>query len=354
VFTTWNGEFESDGNSRIPGVEKNQKFALKSTTSVLPSLHVTHSFPGGISVGLSGYSMWGQKTEWPEDWEGRFAPGGLEAEIGSYRAQAVIAYAPSDVISVAGGIFHDWLDLSMRQKVWAQMLTTEFDYAVEGTANGIGWISGILFRPTDSLSFGATYRSSVRHQFDSLDIEISPDIPFLGIEDTKGTLNFTTPAIFNIGSAFKWKKWTISFETTWTEWSSQDVLHIKFDQTVFGNTDSKLRKDWKDSWTYGVGIEYEYSDMLRFRAGYIYDESPVPSDTLDPMVFSGDSQLFCLGLGLEKNDFKCDVSCSRLMSAGRSFDNEAGDYPNPGGQRIVGEFKDSSCDIFVLNFSYRF
>jgi long-chain fatty acid transport protein len=354
VFTSWDAKFESDGNSGMPGVNKGDTFSLDGETSVLPSLHLTHSFPGGISVGLSGYSMWGQKNEWPDDWEGRFAPGGLEAEIGSFRAQGVVAYAPNDVVSVAGGIFQEWLELSMRQNVWAQMLATEFDYSVEGSASGTGWIAGVLFRPAENISFGASYRSRVRHEFDGLDISISPDIPLFGIDDTQGSLDFTTPAVLNLGVAFTWKKLTISFDAYWTEWSEQDELHIEFDRPIFGNTDSRLEKNWNDTWTYGIGVEYAYSDMLQFRAGYIYDESPVPSDTLDPMVFSGDSQLFCLGLGLKQGNFHCDASYSRLISDGRTFDNAAGDFPNPGGQRVVGEFRDSSCDMFVLNLSYRF
>lgn len=354
VFTSWDAEFESDGNSGMPGVDNGDTFSLDGVTSVLPSLHLTHSFPEGISIGLSGYSMWGQKNEWPDDWEGRFAPGGLEAEIGSFRAQGVVAYAPNDFFSVAGGIFQEWIELSMRQNVWAQMLATEFDYSVEGSSSGTGWTAGVLFRPAESISFGASYRSRVRHTFDALDIGISPDIPVFGIDDTEGSLDFTTPAVLNLGVAWTWKKLTFSFDAYWTEWSEQDVLDIEFDRPIFGNAGSRLEKNWEDSWTYGFGIEYAHSDMLKFRAGYIYDESPVPSDTLDPMVFSGDSQLFCLGLGLGNGACQFDVSYSRLMSAGRNFDNAAGDFPNPGGQRVVGEFGDSSCDIFVVNLSYRF
>lgn len=354
VFTSWDAAFVSSGNSQIPGVVNGDKYKIKSETSALPFVHATHAFADGLALGLSAYSMWGQKNIWPDNWEGRFAPGGREAEIGSYRAQAVLAYAPSQQFALSAGLYHEWLDLSMRQNVWAQMLMTEFDYSVEGSSDGTGWLAGILVRPGEHLSFGATYRSGVRHDLDSLDIGISPEIPAFGIESTGGSMDFTTPAVFNAGAALAWEKWTLAFDVMWTQWSAQDVLKIDFDRPVFGNTSSRLEKKWKDTFTYGVGIEYACSETLRLRAGYIFDESPVPSDTLDPMVFSGDSQLFCLGLGFEKGGFKADASYSRLVSEGRTFDNAAGDLPNPGGQRIVGHFKDSSCDIFIVSLSYAF
>lgn len=354
IFTSWDSEFVSSGNSGIPGVSKGNTSRIRDETSALPFVHATHPFADGLVVGLSAYSMWGQKNIWPDDWEGRFAPGGRKAEIGSYRAQAVLAYAPTDSFSFSAGIYHEWLDLSMRQNLWAQMLMTEFDYSVEGDSDGTGWLAGVLVRPSEHISLGAAYRSGVRHDLDSLDIGISPEIPAFGIESTGGSMDFTTPAILNAGAALTWEKWTLAFDVMWTQWSAQDVLDIDFDRPVFGNSGSRLEKKWEDTFTYGVGIEYACSETVSLRAGYIYDESPVPSKTLDPMMTAGDSQLFCLGLGFAKGAFKADASYSHLISEGRTFDNAAGDLPNPGGQRIVGEFRDSSCDIFVLNLSYAF
>jgi len=354
VFTSNNAEFESSGKSQMPGVAPGSTFKVKSDTNMLPYLHLTHSLPNGFALGISGYSMWGYKNDWPDHWEGRFLPGGMESEIGSYRAQAVLAYAPNDVFALSGGIFQEWLDLSMSQNVWAQMLMTEFDYRIEGKSDGTGWTAGLLLRPHDQISLGASYRSSVRHKIDSLSLDISPNIPMLGIEDTEGSLVFTTPGILNIGTAITWDKLTFSFDIYLTEWSKQDVLHIKFNQPLLGNTESKLNKKWDNSLTYGFGVEYAYSEFLKLRTGYIYDESPVPSDTLDPMVFSGDSQLFCIGIGINHGDFQGDASYSHVISEGRRFDNAVGDFPNPGGQRVVGEFKDSSCDVFILSISYIF
>jgi long-chain fatty acid transport protein len=354
VFTNWDAEFVSAGNSQIPGVTRGDEFKLKGETSALPFVHATHSLAEGLGFGFSAYSMWGQKNLWPDGWEGRFAPGGKEAKIGSYRVQAVGAYAPSEKFAVSAGLYHEWLDLSMRQSVWSQLLVTEFDYSIEGCSDGTGWLAGILVRPNEYISLGATYRSGVRHSLDSLDVGISPEISAFGIESTGGSMNFSTPAMLNVGTALAWEKWTLAFDVQWTQWSAQDVLDISFERPVFGNTGSRLQKKWNDTVTYGVGIEYACSEAVKLRAGYIYDESPVPSSTLDPMVFSGDSQLFCLGLGFEKGGFKADASYSHLISEGRTFDNAAGDFPNPGGQRIVGEFEDSSCDIFVLSLSYAF
>ncbi len=354
VFTSKKGYFESAGVSNMPGVTRGDKFNVKRDTNILPFVHITHAASEGFGLGLSGYSMWGQKNSWPDDWEGRFLPGGLKTEIASYRAQAVMSYAPMERMSFSAGVFYQWIDLHTSQRLWLPMLMSEFDYSIDGNDTGLGWIAGILFKPHENFSLGISYRSRVNHELDSLDIRIKPEMPALGIHNTRGTMRFTTPAILMMGTALSWEKFTVAFDVYWTEWSVQDRIRVKFDQPVLGVTEQVLDKKWKDTFTYGIGVEYAVTDYFFLRAGYIYDPTPVPSGTLDPMVFSGDSQLYCFGIGLEKGRFTADFSYSRIISKDRRFDNRIGEFPNPGGQRVVGDFKNASLDIFIGSLIYRF
>jgi len=354
VFTSKKGYFETAGVSKMPGVTQGDKFNVKRDTNILPFAHITHATSEGFGLGFSGYSMWGQQNAWPDDWEGRFLPGGLKAEIASYRAQAVIAYAPDEKVSFSVGGFYQWIDLHTSQRLWIPMLMSEFDYSLDGNDTGLGWIAGILYKPHENFSLGISYRSRVHHDLDSLDVKIKPEIPALGIHNTRGTMRFTTPAVLKMGTALSWEKLTVAFDVYWTEWSVQDRIRVRFDQPVLGVAEQVQDKKWNNTFTYGIGVEYAVTDYLNLRAGYIYDPSPVPSGTLDPMVFAGDSQLFCFGIGLEKGRFQTDFSYSKIISKDRRFDNRSGDLPNPGGQRVVGDFKNSSLDIFIASLVYRF
>lgn len=354
VFTSRRAAFRSRGSSNMPGITSGRTFRLERETNILPYMHITHSTEDGFGFGLSGYSMWGQSNSWPDHWEGRFAPGGLASEITSYRAQAVMAYAPNEKLSLAAGIYHEWIDLTMSQKLWVPMLMTELDYSLGADGSGLGWIAGALLRPHERLSLGASYRSGIRYDLNPVNIKIKPEMPALGIHGTKGRMRFATPGILNVGAALKWEKLTVAFDVYWTEWSVQDRIKVKFDQPILGNSKQVKDNNWKDTFTYGLGLEYAVNDHLRLRAGYIFDQSPVPSSTLDPMVFFGDSQLFCLGAGLKKGKLSGDFSYSRVVSKDRRFDNSSGDFPNPGGGRVTGYFRNSSLDIFIASLAYRF
>lgn len=354
LFTSKKGYFESAGVSNMPGVTSEEKFNVKSETNILPFIHFTHATPEGFGLGFSGYSMWGQKNSWPDYWEGRFTPGGLKSEISSYRGQAVMAYAPDERVSFSAGVFYQWIDVRMSQKLWLPMLMSEFDYSMDGSDDGLGWIAGILFKPHENLSLGVSYRSRVSHELDAMNIKIKPEIPAMGIDNARGTMRFTTPAVLKMGTALTWEKFTVAFDVYWTEWSVQDKIKVKFNQLFLGVAEQTQDKKWNNTITYGFGLEYAATDYLSLRAGYIYDPSPVPSETLDPMVFSGDSQLFCFGMGLEKGRFGADLSYSKIISKDRRFDNRSGDLPNPGGQRVVGDFKNASLDIFIASLVYRF
>jgi long-chain fatty acid transport protein len=217
-----------------------------------------------------------------------------------------------------------------------------------------GWNVGLLYKITDNLKFGASYRSEVSHSFDDVDVSFKPQINMINLNDTKGTSSFKTPAMAFLGVAWSLGAWTLACDAYWTEWSTFDELSVTYNAPVAGASGFTIEKEWKDTWTLGFGLQYNLNQYLDLRAGYIYDQSPVPDRTLDPTVFFGDSQLYCIGLGVKFDRFTADLAYNYLQSKDRSFDNSVGDAPNPGGGRVTGDFKDADMHILVVNINYKF
>ena len=67
-------------------------------------------------------------------------------------------------------------------------------------------------------------------------------------------------------------KWDILGDITWTGWSSiQELRILRSDGSLL----TVLPENFKDTWRFAAGVNYQYSDKVVLRAGVAYDQSPV-------------------------------------------------------------------------------
>jgi long-chain fatty acid transport protein len=165
-------------------------------------------------------------------------------------------------------------------------------------------------------------------------------------------MKFTTPSMLFVGLSYSFRKWNFSFDTYWTEWSVQDRLIASSNSILLGDT--IIEKKWEDTLTFGLGIQYALSERCHLFAGYIYDQSPVPKDTLDAMVFHGDSQIFCTGFDFTYKSVVLGVAYGYIIAANQSFNNSVGNASNPGGGQVTGAFENSTQNVVSMNMNFMF
>ncbi|MGA1862347.1 outer membrane protein transport protein [Deferribacter thermophilus] len=171
----------------------------------------------------------------------------------------------------------------------------------------------------------------------------------------------TLPDIFYIGTSYQLGKFTFELDGQWTGWSSYDELKVDYESDMLsGNFGDQIVKDkgWNDVWAIRFGVQYKVNDILALRAGIIRDYSPIPDETVDPLVPSGDRWLYALGFGLNFTHWTFDFAYNYLDDEGRDFDNEVGKTSNPISYYtyypMTGEFKDVKAHIFGVNVTYKF
>ena len=74
-----------------------------------------------------------------------------------------------------------------------------------------------------------------------------------------------------------------------------------------------------------MGIEWITSPNWTWRFGYVYDESPIPDDTIDYQLPADDRHLLSLGFGYTKNDWAIDFSYTHLIIDDRHIEAREGD-----------------------------
>ena len=87
-----------------------------------------------------------------------------------------------------------------------------------------------------------------------------------------------------------------------TNWSEYDI-DVEYDTPASALTNKDYSGDWHDSNRYRCGAEFSALDCLKLRAGYMFDESPLPDKSVSLSNIVGvDRHNVTLGAGYGKKD----------------------------------------------------
>jgi long-chain fatty acid transport protein len=204
--------------------------------------------------------------------------------------------------------------------------------------------AGMLFKVTPKLNIGVTYaiKSTVTVDGDTYLYYFMPDNFFYHsyAEDKEpssmgyilssgaryeGAAEFETeitlPAQVGGGLAYQLTdKLLVSGDLEYTLWSDFTGYYLDYtfkDSAITLNPlmnqrmveDMNVPVDWDDALKGSIGLQYQYSDVVHLRAGYMADQTPVNEGTLNPAFFdSGLKNTFSLGLGLKYESIILDFA----------------------------------------------
>ncbi|HEX9284881.1 MAG TPA: outer membrane protein transport protein, partial [Nitrospirales bacterium] len=71
---------------------------------------------------------------------------------------------------------------------------------------------------------------------------------------------------------------------------------------------SRVRQDWKNTFTAGVGGDWKFATGWVLRGGYQFYESPVPDRTFSPSIPDANQHVFTIGLGYRHGRHSLEVA----------------------------------------------
>jgi len=319
-----------------------------------PHFYATWKVNDRYSLGVATFSRFGLGTVFDDDWEGRY--NSYEGTMETVSVNPNMAVKVTDNFSAAFGVEAMYLNFNMKKKInFSGFLQPDGDTDLEADGFGYGFNMGLHYQPCQYAKVGLAYRSPITMKVTG-DANFS-DIPgFLDptplFKDTSVSGTVTLPDSFAFGVAtYPMDKLSIEFGAVYTLWSKYDELEINFGDNVLPTAtpdQSSSPKNWNDVWRFNVGVEYAALDWLDLRLGYVYDNTPVPDDTIDYLLPDSDRQIFSTGLGFHKDNWAVDVNYSYLLFADRDIDGRAEDYV------YDGEVKNADCHIAGVSFTYKF
>ncbi len=263
--------------------ERTGNHADTKSNVVYPSfLFLSHKINDKFSAGLGVNNVFGLGIEWPDDWEGRYIS--TKSELTIFNINPNIAWKVTEKLTLAGGF-----DVLLGNCVFEQKIPSiAFDgvQKIKLDGEGYGFNLGMLFRVTEKLAIGMSFRSRIKLKLDG-------DIKFKGVStvffpDRKVKLDMDLPACIFTGISYKLsEKIIIEIGSKWEGWSTYKQLNLKFNSPIpalGAGTSYKIKKDWKDVYSFNVGMKYKIDPTLFISTGYQHEGNPVPSHTFDPSV----------------------------------------------------------------------
>jgi len=256
----------------------------------VPNLYYVNQQNDRLWWGIGVFSRFGNSTEYAPTWPGRY--NSYLAKITGLTVQPTVAYKITDKLSVAAGVDINYIKLDLKKKIAYSKLFgvsgPDVDFELTGDNIALGWLLGFNYDINDSTSFAAVYRSKITQ---NMDADANLSLSFLNT-GAHGTV--TLPDSITLGLGHKLDdKTRIELGAVYTKWSTYDKLEITFDKNLPTSTDVK---NWKDVWRYHIGVEHKLNDTWSIMGGYAYDNSPMPDETMDFQVPTGDRQTISIGL----------------------------------------------------------
>jgi len=232
----------------------------------------------------------------------------------------VVAYKISDKFSVGATLNLDYGMMKIKRPGVGQ-------YTEDLSGFAFGATVGALFKPTDKLGIGLTLRTPTKVKFSgTAEMTGAATLPIPGGVPTTSDAEreATWPLWMGLGISYKaTAKLTLNADAQYTNWKKIDTIGITYDNTawqalkahpVLGaafNNDFVL--NWKDKIQYRFGMEYALCSKLSLRAGYYYDPSPSPAETLNILLPEITYNAVTLGLGYKTDKISFDFCLEYLM-----------------------------------------
>lgn len=304
--------------------------------AIVPNFYYVQDLSSDWKFGFGVNVPFGLTSEYNDTWKGRYHA--IRSELTTLNLNPSIAYKVTPSLSLGFGVNAQYANVELTNAVDLRRLvsgTTAQDAdaksKVTGDDWGYGYNLGMLYELSSATRIGLAYRSQVALTLKG-GAEFTPTnataTALLSAVQTTGSLVNTTatskttfPETVSIAGFHQISSaWAIMTDATWTRWSRFKELRIDFDSA---QSDSVTPQDWKDSWRYGLGVNWNPGGAIIYRAGIAYDQTPVPNvERRSPRVPDNSRRWLAFGGTYQASkSLSFDFGYAHLFQSNAAIDN---------------------------------
>jgi len=338
--------------------------------AIVPDVGLRYRLSERWAVGLSVSAPWGLKTQYPDDWAGRYYA--ERTQLLAIDASPTISYQISPAVALGASLNVEYVKGTLTAGIDLGTLGALYSIpgsvpgAEDGHADlhaqswGVGFTVGTIVRLDDGFRVGLSYRAPVHH---TLKGPIAYTLDGAGIgatlhaaaglfTNTTAKAALTMPDVIELGATKELSdRWTALAELDWTNWSHFHELRIVAANPA--QPDDVTTAQWSEGWFGSLGVQYRADERWRLRAGLAYDTTPAPSSTLGPRI--PDANRFWVSAG---GRYQIDDATAVNLTLGELFNSgqTISRTPLESGNALRGVLAgttNSGVTVIGLELSYR-
>ena len=333
-ITTSTADFK--GLSPYPGVGVNGE--QKKLSKLPVHFYWVEPINSNLTFGLGLNAPFGLAVEWdhPDTWPGRFIS--QKAELQAIDLSLNLGYQATPKLGLGFGLIYRTSTVELRARRAAVNPFTLQPAEVAAVRlksdsfnDGYGFQVGMLYKYNNSFQWGLTYRGSIKVDYSGdltfrqvstgnpvFDAIVATQVPFGQKVGAKTSIEF--PDTWSLGLNFALSPtWRLETDVDWTGWSHFETLNATFDNPAVDPLIAP--QNWKDVYSYRLGVRWIRTQKTEWRFGYVYDENPIPDETLGPLLPDSNRTGYCIGYGFQGNTLKTDLALMYLPFEKRTIDS---------------------------------
>ncbi len=307
----------SQYQGRAPGVGAGTTGEQKVVRTILPHAYLALPFGTRAKVGIGINSPYSIDTDWanPATFAGRAIS--LTSEVRTIDVTPGISFAVTPKLGLGIAAIYRFSDLSSSRRIQlpdpvsAQLRDVASVTAGTDFDGALGFSVGVLHRPTDTFSWGLSYKSPIEVTYQGsgrltqlasgnpqLDQLAKAALPFDRDLPVSSRIQFPASAALGVAVG----KGTgpgvqVAFDLGWTQWSEFDGTGVAF--TNNPSLSYVLQGAYKDTYSYRLGLRWTLSGGSQFRFGAALEPTPQPDASLNPFFPDADRKVVAFGYGLD-------------------------------------------------------
>lgn len=332
--------------------------------ALVPAFYVTAAPNDLLHLGLSVNAPFGLSNEYSKDWVGRYHA--IESTLETTNINPVVAVKPISWLSLGAGVQIQYIDAKLTRAIdFGSILaglgvpgTSPFgsDGEVKLKADdwSVGFTAGVLIEPIPGTRAGVSYRSYI-------DQDLRGDARFKGVpsllqaiptfQSQNASARVSTPDSVDLSVYHEISdRWAVTGDVQWTNWSRFDELRVDFAEA--GVPDDVTQEQWRDSWFFALGTQYDPLDRVTLRAGLAYDQTPARDKYRTARLPDQDRYWIAAGVGYAFNAWiSADLGYTHIFVRDADIDESV--TAGPLTYQLHGHY-DNAIDIVSLQGNLKF
>ena len=296
----------------------------------LPNGGFAIPLPAHLAFGFTMASPYSFTTNYGSDSWARYSAD--RTRLRTFEFQPSIAWSPAPSISFGAAPVIDYVRATFSNYLPDPLSASLPDghQLLKGSGWDVGYTFGFQFH-NDKVDIGASYKSAVTHHLKGhliVDgISAADPLSTLVNQRVEGArATFTTPWSVSLGMRYHvTKQFTVNTQATRFGWSKFSEIALSDLGPNIGN--QAIAQNYKNSWAFSVGFDYDVTPKLTVRGGVARDLTPVQKGYRDPRVPDGDRWDYATGLTYKlTRRFAIDAAASYAHIAGNTIDKPTAIY----------------------------